>query len=52
MFWVLGAPWGVPGVCELGPEHQLLVKKKLRLRGLDPPGEIRAEILCKMAAEM
>ena len=29
-----------------------MVKKKLRLRGWDPPGEIRAEILCRMAPEM
>ena len=26
MFWALGAPWGVPRVCELGPEHQFLVR--------------------------
>ena len=26
MFWALGAPWGLPRVCELGLEHQFLVQ--------------------------
>ena len=31
MFSALGAPWGVPRVCELGPEHQFWVQKHQKL---------------------